>query len=352
MKLRFGGLNRLLTHYYFKKEMQEMTPGKRLRIFIVALFAIFAGLSNCCYGDPNCGFGSTCPYVKPPCYKVTFSGLMECNDVDPLLDVNTCNSTFVLPYGYDSYGYYYPSPDNCTYIGETFCMWYDWFWFYGPGTEFEVSISHSGDTTMVNMDCDGGWPYFEYVGDFAPSGSGTNWLQECHCDPNIYCSGFDADLYGGTATWEPIWDCNDCNNCDELTITVSDYNDLHYGNKDCCPPGKGDVMPLKFSCNDADYVIPTYTIEVDPNDSGTWLEVDSSELVTVTPDPNQCAERTRVTFTIEAGQGCPPAKARVTCTAAFFTDTGDTKSKTVTVYVEPSCDTCCDPPLKCPVPIL
>ena len=323
-----------------------MTLRKRFYVLIVALFVVFAGLSTWCYGA-DCGFGSSCPNTFPPCYKVTFSGLMDCPGEDPI-GASWCNRTFVLPDVGECYGWcqYYPSPDNCNLIEETFCQW---FGYYADGPEFMVTISHSGNTTRVLMDCDGAFPYFEYVGDFAPSGSSTNWVQEYHCFPNeIYCYGFGADLYGGTATWEPIWDCSKCDNCDTLDITVSgDKTPLYYTNLNCCPPAeKGEGTTVTISCTDANYVIPYYTIEIwNPNPPAKWVEDEDTKLVTVTPEPNECSESDSVKFIIEPGQGYSPTRARVTCRAAFFKETGEQKdSEVVTIYVEPQEGECCVDP--------
>lgn len=54
-----------------------MMPGKKLRIFTIALFAIFAGGATCCNGTDNCVYGICCPNSVPPCVKVTFCGYAQ-----------------------------------------------------------------------------------------------------------------------------------------------------------------------------------------------------------------------------------------------------------------------------------
>jgi len=317
-----------------------MTPGKRLRIFTVALFAFFTALSTLSYGA-DCGFGS-CQNTVPPCYKVVFSGVRRCHPnfwCDYCDCMGNCEGDFAYSFNQTWFLSYY---EDCKWLG----------WRFIPdigeeGGDWPVELELNGGATWIgDHDC-----YF-FCGT-GPHGTGSceNDYDGCCCQcfpPPGECG------YVGVATYEPIWDCNYCDKCDaNLTITVSDYdNPIHYGNKDCCPVGKGECEPIKFSCDDAHYVISIYKIEVtDPNDPNTWLEVDSSELVKVTP-PNDCYENNTVTFRVQALEGHPPAKAKVTCTAVFFASTGETNSETVTIDIEPGCGTCCDPPFTCPVPIL
>ena len=287
--------------------------------FIVFILLIaLAWPMSCCYGEA-CGFDSNCPYVVPPCYKVTFRDHKACPQ-EP--NTELLNGTWMLAFR--------GANGSCTYSGLT-----DHIRPYG----IDLTVIADGNTTLYATNSRS-WFYCEC---YSANGVGdcNNWLTESWCQQGT--PGTCA--YSGSAHWEPIWDCSECNYPCTLNIDVSDYeNPLHYAREDCCPPGeKGDSTAPSFTCVDANYVVPVYKIwEYDPNAPGEWVEVESSTLVKVTPDPNQCAGKQSVRFLVEALKGKPPAKAKVKCTGAFFTATGQTGSKSVTINIEPAKGECCE----------
>lgn len=307
-----------------------MTLRKKINFSILALLMVFAWLSPYCYGA-DCGFGSECPNTCPPCYKVTITGHKPCScwEVAPL-----ANGTYIVP-----------NAGGCVWAGDDV-----------NGYTMELVLSADAYNTIVHapdgwIEC-GGW-YCNFVWHCDSAFTDANGVGDCNnaydeddcwaCDPETgTCYHF---AYGGSAHWEPIWDCNECNNCGILNITVSDYNDtLHYAREDCCPPAeKGESEPITFDCNTANYVVPVYKIwKYDPNASGGWREVDDSNLVKVTSEPNKCSAGNSVTFWVQALKGQPPAKAKVQCTAAFFKTDGTNKSRSVTINIEPAEGECCE----------
>lgn len=281
---------------------------KRLYIFIVALFVVFAGLSTCCYG--YCGFEGACPNSVPPCYRVTISGVLDCSNCDCISQPPECeepfenelNGTYILPYV------------------EGDCKWWD-------GGNVDLSMTSSQTNVMGGMqafDCYGPW------------GTGS-------CS-NLYADLWDFCQYGGgyegSASWEPIWDCRECSNCD-LTVNKSPDTTIHFANESCCPTaGTGESYSVTISCSDADAVIA---------EVGSYDE----SLVTVTYKPG-CREGSSASFGIQALKGAGDKSTTVTCTALFFSADGESAGEgMVTVEVKPHCGECCEPgkkgdPADCP----
>lgn len=302
-----------------------MTLRKRFYVLIVALFVVFAWLSTWCYAA-DCGFGSGCPNSVPPCYKVTITGHIACPYCEngPLAD-----GIYVSKY-----------QGNCTWAGDKV-----------NGYTMELyNLEADANTTDLhfpfehyckNPNCGASW-------DCQDAFTNANGVGDCNNDvvEDDCCTEGLSFSYGGTAHWEPVWDCAACNHCGTLDITVTiGNNPVHYANLNCCPPGnKGEYSNVIMSCPAADYVIPDYKIERWNPKAEEWVEDKKSKLVTVTPEPNECDDVHSVNFGIKAGQGQSPAKARVICTAAFLTETGDSNSTTAIVYVEPHKGECCVDP--------
>ena len=256
-----------------------MTSRKKINLFIVVLFVVLVGLYRFCYGiyycdANNCGFGPDCPGKCPPCYKVTIGDLIPCYEGAWLI-----NGTWFLK----NLGgcFYERNADDESY------------WYY-----IDLTVIADSNTTLYA--CDSMRCFYCKSCSADGVGDCNNEMSENYCQAATY-----PDFYGGWGSWEPIWDCNECNNCDTLDIDVSDYKDPNYAREDCCPPGeKGDSTSPIFTCAQAKYVVPVYTIwEYNPNASDKWKEVKSSTLVKVTPDPNQCAESQSVRFLVQALKG-------------------------------------------------
>jgi hypothetical protein len=302
-----------------------MMPEKRFALFALVVFAGLVGLSTYCDGDsdPNCGFGSGCPGVRPPCYKVTFQDVNEycewdCNGCEP----SVLNGTYYLLF--DEY-----DENGCYYGGEIYKS--------GPNGDYMICLLIGGGVSVylpLPTTC------FKTEG---PRDVGTG-ANEYGCYVPDYPLG--PVCSHGTASWEPIWDCNECNVTCDLDVNDSNYKDtIYYANLDCCPPGeKGEYTEIIFECNDANFVVPIYTIEEshpnDPNAPDDWVEVTDSNLVDVNPYPSECSTGNKVRFRIQALKGRPPAKARVKVDAAFYKWDGTMGSGTEkTVMVLPQeCD--------------
>jgi len=321
-----------------------MTLRKEFNVLVVAFFMAFVELAVTCQADELCGFGDTCPHFRPPCYKVKFEGIMEGG-------IEDCNEGSQCPWC-ETHDFNDCDPNYCDFpllpsLNKTWILRFDEYYYPTGSCVYRklplnkspyVSISISDSNICVST-TDGDCGY-RYEGPRQPT------AYNVENDVNVCTgSGRFSLCGGGTASWEPIWDCNECNYPCTLNINVSDYeNPLHYAREDCCPPGEeGDSTSPMFTCVDANFVVPVYKIwEYDPNASEKWKEVTSSTLVKVTPDPNQCAGKKQVSFLVQALKGKPPAKAKVKCTAAFFTATGQTGSKSVTIYIEPAKGDCCE----------
>lgn len=273
-------------------------------VFSVALIV----LSTYCYAE-DCGFGGGCPPINPPCYGVTFSGIRLCQ----------------IPC-YDSPFEYV----NRTYICEKYPNSCQWHFYHTETIDGVLTVGGGG----VGVDLyHHGFLDFSGSGSFGSTGSGSAsngiTIDDTCCDEG---EGQDNQGYGGSATYWPIWDCSACNNCDNLNMREVSYKSpMYYGNLTCCPkPTKGEEQTVAIICHGADYVIPDILL-VDPNG-----------LVTVTSDPAGCAEGDKVVFTIKTKTGVPPAKATVTCTASFITESGDYDSESITISILPSCGKCCE----------
>ena len=142
--------------------------------------------------------------------------------------------------------------------------------------------------------------------------------------------------YDGTVTYQPEWDCTKCDNCNDMEIIVTKEEPAYYPNKNCCPVPKNGEYIQTIRCPDAKFVVPISWDSSDPN------------LVTVEAEPDTCTEQNRVKFIITTKPGTPPATATVTCTAAFFSEYGETNAETITIAVKPGCGKCCNPTTPCP----
>lgn len=308
-----------------------MIPVKRLDFLIVILFMIFAGLSTYCYADPNCGFDSTCPGMKPLCYKVVFSGVRLC-DPNVVCEGDECT-------------------DNCdgdlaTGFNQTWFLSYDDYCNWSGGRNvpeiggwWAVYLSIGATTTSI-------WDhkaiFFSGKGPLITGSCSSNFDDCCPgcTEPWTVCG------YEGIATYEPHWNCNDCDMCSTWDINSTPDTTIHYANEDCCPTAAtGDSFTVTIDCNCCEgstlYVVP----EVGPYDAN---------LVLVTYDPNcREAESAKFNLTALSGSGDPNTFTEVTCTASFFCSTGGTDSGSTTVTVRPHCGECCEPgkegdPADCP----
>lgn len=300
-----------------------MVLKNKFNLIIVALLLVFGGLATYCYATEieECDFSSTCPYFVPPCYSLVFDGIRQCED-DELVEYN--NEILRLKYRGegDPECYHSPAPD-CN------CVWHD----DGPGLKPPVAgywgwiQTYPGGVRVRDGDGEG----FNADG---PHPSGVDIGNERGCNP--------GGGYGGTATYEPVWDCKWCGNCDNLTIEV--YKEpAYYPNKNCCPVPPFGKSIVRMKCNAAEYVIPECEIEGrDPN--GNWVAVASSPVVTVFSVPNGCSAANKVTFHITTFPATPPLdpEVRVRCTGMFWDVNKQTKSRTVYVYPEPGCTPCCE----------
>jgi len=283
--------------------------------YIFVLFLIFAGLPIHCYGDSSCGFSTECPYTRPPCYKVKIKGVHGC-----YLKNGTCFDDGSIQNSDWSLGY-------CSGSSCDECVWQ-------TSDGYSVFVKHPpGEGTCVMY-----YLYLDTSTDtFTPEGSGGNSISMLGC-----CGPGEPLLgWGGTATWEPVWDCHACSGgshcAEDMTIYVEKSNKpYYYPNLNCCPVPSPQTYYVRIGCPDADYVIPQ-------------CNSNNIKLATVAPDIEGCHMGSDVLFTITTHPGRPPAKVTVTCTASFFDEYGETNSKTTTINIGPSCGPCCDPAAPCPV---
>ena len=142
----------------------------------------------------------------------------------------------------------------------------------------------------------------------------------------------DDGGYGGTATWKPVWNCEDCpdESCTDLNVIAPDDTEVQFANTDCSPrAGSGTSTEVTIRCDDAVYVIPEVSV------------TGSSEVVKVTYTPG-CRPGTSAMFKIEGLSGSCDKRATVECTATFYDGQGQRDSDSVIIDVKPSCTACCD----------
>ena len=277
---------------------------------LVIFFIVMGIVSSLTFGA-ECGcFDSNCPDATPPCYKVVFSGINDC----PWDLCDGADGVYIVKHIND-------------------CIWREAIEpsRYDVELEFneyaETSLMLTSDEPLGTM-CFAGWEDENCL----TVGFTENFYEDCS----------SSHGYGGTVTWEPIWDCSACDNCDDLTtnVAVSPNETIYYSNLACCPVTRGETGYITLSCDDADFVVPSA-----PTYSG------NSSLVNVIYDPN-CQEAGSITYTIQTVPTDPRPLAEkevtVTCEAAFFTEYGETNSASGSITVKPKCNKCCDKRSGCP----
>ncbi|MHC4621149.1 MAG: hypothetical protein ACYTEQ_25665 [Planctomycetota bacterium] len=298
-----------------------MTLPKKLSVF-VPIVSVLLAVPGICRGaeeDCGCGFDSNCPYAVPPCYRVVFEDVQGCNPGE----WNPNNGTWALT------RYITEDCNDCIWLncGSYGCHNAAVFVLYPDFNEVRVE-----DNEAEGFNC------------YGPFSSGANIDNLYEKEDCVRQAAFD----GQVVLYEPVWDCNYCGNCNDLTIEVvrdPNKDPIYYGNEDCCPTGSGETCYVTMRLidgGDPNYVVPEWKIEVpkspsDPN----WVEVTSCKLVDVNSYPEECSEGNSVTFTVQAKEGKPPEMARVTVTGSFFNPDGTTASRSEVVNVRWNCDKCC-----------
>lgn len=281
---------------------------RKIPILFTAFFILFSAcIFSDCYADYECGFDTnSCPYMLPPCYKIVVSGVLkpggdpwDCEE-EPL-DAGV-DGEKMLAYGGD-----------CQWMGDNGEQLYylgadpDHFYYEG-GTCYGVYAEG------------GGWP----------TGSGVN---------NSPCDWDGSELpcyFGGGATWEPIWDCSACDDCnDNLIIEVSPANDpnMCYDDKTCCSNGPHTYI-FEFTCDEADFVVPS------DYDASNDAVIES-----FTKEPNSCSSGNSVKYTIKTKPANPDhikdKPVTITMKASFFTIDNRTNSRSITRKIKCACLKCC-----------
>ncbi|MHC4867611.1 MAG: hypothetical protein ACYTEX_26370 [Planctomycetota bacterium] len=306
--------------------------GKRTPFFVLVWLSVFLAFPGLYCEADECGF-TPCPNSSPPCYKVTFSGVMNSNPngTGPCVPYSSLNGTWMLKKS---------ATEDCTWetdgepwvlllVGEDLVMVYreDIFCCTGP---------HGSGSCGNCSDCKS-FPFDKCVSDADDCRDGP-----CF-DTNYYAWGCD-----GVASYEPEWNCNQCGNCG--TVPISSYKEepAYVPNKDCCPVPPDVNYIVRIEYDDANepnvYVVPECNIQEYDSSSGDWNDVSTSNVVTVTSNPpSDCADSRVVTFTITTFAASPPLSTdtRVKCTASFTNSKDDTGSLTETVEVQMGCTPCC-----------
>jgi len=292
---------------------------------IIFLFTILLMASNC-MAEFNCNSEYCPPNAYPAAYQVNISGLKQypwCHDDLPPLE---CDFEYNCISGCEEIDGPTPSGILCptgagSYAGDGITL--D---LYCENGEPKVSIGASG------LDCDG-WSsgYFDGIGS-GIEGSASN------THPFNCATISSHDMWSGTATYTPIWDCGvcECDN-DPSKVTVVPET-LAYPTEKCCGTPDGET---------------TYTVTLTRAGAGAVKSPDSNGggdvVKKVTKMPEDCATGGTATFevTIQKADTCDELKLTVeadfyiTATEQWVHESGDVK-------LVPICGSCCEDCEACP----
>lgn len=291
-----------------------MKLGAKILVFLCFLLFI----SQYCRGI-TCFEGHCIP---PSCIKLTITGQLDCMTEEP----TPYNGTWMLTNDSSDESFWYGVCDEDIFIVFDMCY---------------------PDSTYCN-----GWRGLLCVGDqYIPMCGCTTSSSNAFLIPYNDCSR-DQFTHLGTVSWEPVWDCHECETgngwceeCDQdpnTEVTVKPSTTIYAGNLACCPPGGSEYGYIELSSDTGEVVQP-----VKPVITG------NAALVEVTPKSTECFGGRSIMYMIktipaDAATAKKGKSATVTCSAKFKTRYGGEASATGSIKVEIKCAECCQEGSGCP----